>query len=166
MMLLLLLLAVLLRACLVPDREPLEGDYAFGLLMHEWAETLEQPRATIDDVLAIIRERPGIWAAQLCRLVNGLDDNRRSVAYCGTCRPYANQRKRNRNDALLQNLPLPGFGRPAKVLHEACPFCDFGWLRGALFGLRRQGQIVTIRQRRFDWWNHRGWDWMYCNYAR
>ena len=84
--------------CLTTEGEAL--DRGLGLhLMHEAVYEFPAP-GTAEWVQAAIAANPGIWMTRLCRAKHDLPETYRSIAYCGTCRCFANPRKRHRAERL------------------------------------------------------------------
>ncbi len=81
-------------ACLVDE----EGELDHGLIMRmAYAACYEWPEPeTPEWIEAAVEANPGVWIARLCRAMRNLPEVFRSIAYCGQCLEFSNQRKRNR----------------------------------------------------------------------
>ncbi|MEA3339467.1 MAG: hypothetical protein U9R15_05820 [Chloroflexota bacterium] len=110
-------------------------------------------------VLSYVETYPGLWTARLCRLINDLPENERSVIHCGLCSDYANPRKRKRAAQYAAHPTLPGFS-PQYQLHPPCFTISLRQLQGILRKLRDQClMVLSEEQSRIpDSRNGRGWD--------
>ncbi len=138
-----------------------EGALDRGLVLHlAYAACFELPQpGTPAWVEAAIAANPGIWIARLCRGMHGRPESFRSIAWCGQCRSYGNNRKRQRA-ARLPPEPLPGFSDigGAFQLHPPCRR-DLTWLRHLIYRLVRLGRVEKRREKIPDLRQARGWDW-------
>ena len=106
-----------------------------------------------------VRDHSGAWTAKLCRLMNGLDESKASIIYCGLCEHYVNPRKRARAKLWAGVPTLPGM-KPPYQLHRPCSYMQLRRLRYLLKVLEQEccmiigvpgSKIPDIRQAR-------GWD--------
>jgi hypothetical protein len=110
-------------------------------------------------ILSVVKACPGIPLALLCRALN----SQPSTAWCGTCRQYANPRKRRRAETWSGPEPLPGLAAPHQ-LHDPCPGLGFDNVRKSVYALANRSLLRLEREQCQDPRQPRGWDWMTCCY--
>jgi hypothetical protein len=109
-------------------------------------------------ILEVIHQNPGLWVAEICRIMHDHPSTTLGIAFCGLCQQYANPRKRLH--ARNSGPEIPGLeGNGAYKLHPACSDQDLTWLRHLIYRLERTKLIVRVPNSKIpDSRQPRGWD--------
>lgn len=90
-------------------------------------------------ILAIVKDRPGIWMVAVCRVLNGYSVNN---LICGLCSEFANPRKK---------------ANPSKFkLHPPCAIRLYQ-VKSKIYTLMRQGKLCSRKGQLYDELKH-GYD--------